>query len=106
MATIEEEITNFFSDKPFDVYSSFLPSGYQRLLLHACCQYLDLACQSNLYNSTYKCKTKRMFIFVTGFNKDGERWSKVENPNDYFGKPTIMLAKYLEMKAKKAPKRR
>lgn len=47
-----------------------------------------------------------MFIFVTGFNKDGERWSKVENPNDYFGKPTIMLAKYLEMKAKKAPKRR
>ena len=46
-----------------------------------------------------------MLIFVVGFDKDGERWSKVENQNDYFGKPAMMLAKYLEMKAKKTLKR-
>jgi hypothetical protein len=46
LASIEEEITNFFNDKPFETYKSCLPSGYQRLLLHACSQYLDLTCLS------------------------------------------------------------
>ncbi|RWS04595.1 R3H domain-containing protein 4-like isoform X1 [Dinothrombium tinctorium] len=78
LSAIEEDVVTFFASEPLAVYKSCLPSGYQRLLLHACCQYLDLSCQS--------------------FNKDGFRWSKVRNNNDYFDRPPVMLSGYLEQK--------
>ncbi|CAG2183318.1 unnamed protein product, partial [Oppiella nova] len=77
LAHIEEEITAFFRDKPFATYKSCLQStgstksGFRRLLLHACCQYLDLKCLS--------------------FDANGERWSRVNNRNKYFSQPSVML---------------
>ncbi|CAG2106777.1 unnamed protein product [Medioppia subpectinata] len=76
LASIEEEILKFFSKNPLQTYRSCLQDGYRRLLLHACCQYLDLKCLS--------------------FDSNGERWSRVNNPNKYFSQPSVMLTEYLE----------
>ncbi|XP_054162755.1 R3H domain-containing protein 4-like [Oppia nitens] len=78
LASIEEEITEFFNHKPFATYKSCLSSGFRRLLLHACCQYLDLKCFS--------------------FDADGERWSQVDNKNKYFYRPEVMLTEFIETK--------
>ena len=45
---MEEEMSDFFESDPMSVYQSCLPSGYERMLLHATAQYLNLACKSEL----------------------------------------------------------
>ena len=44
---MEEEVSVFFETEPVNsIYRSCLPSGFQRLLLHATAQYLNLVCKS------------------------------------------------------------
>jgi len=74
LASIEESVTDFFNSSPMAEYKDRLP-GFQRLLLHACCQYMDLNCQS--------------------FDEDGVRWSRVRNRRQVFIPPPVMLADYL-----------
>ncbi|XP_074599657.1 R3H domain-containing protein 4-like [Brevipalpus obovatus] len=76
LESIEKEVIDFFSAAPVSTYKSCLPSGFERLLLHALCQYLDLKCQS--YDSN-----------------DGSRWSRVQNPKHTFIPPLINLTGYL-----------
>ncbi|RWS25745.1 R3H domain-containing protein 4-like protein [Leptotrombidium deliense] len=78
LSSIEQDVLSFFLSEPMATYKSCLPSGFQRMLLHACCQYLNLSCQS--------------------FNKDGFRWSKVRNHHNFFAKPPKTLSSYLEEK--------
>ena len=47
-----------------------------------------------------------MLIFVVGFNKDGERWSKVENQDDYLGKPNYDVGKVFENESEKSAKKK
>ena len=46
LACLEEEITGFFKLCPSSIFVSQLPSSYERLLMHALCQYLDLRSKS------------------------------------------------------------
>ena len=46
MAKLEEEVTGFFKMWPSSVFVSELPSSFDRLLMHALCQYLDLKSRS------------------------------------------------------------
>ena len=48
MAKLEEEVTEFFKMWPSSVFISELPSSFDRLLMHALCQYLDLKSKSKL----------------------------------------------------------
>lgn len=49
LETMEEEVSVFFETQPVNsIYQSCLPSGFQRLLLHATAQYLNLVCKSEL----------------------------------------------------------
>ena len=48
MSQLENEITTFFSEWPDSVYVQAIPNSYERMLLHAVCQYLDLKSRSEL----------------------------------------------------------
>ncbi|KAE8631812.1 hypothetical protein XENTR_v10001312 [Xenopus tropicalis] len=43
---LEEEMLSFFSVSPESVYIAMMENSYQRLLLHAVCQYMDLVSAS------------------------------------------------------------
>ena len=47
-----------------------------------------------------------MLIFVVGFNKDSEGWSKVENQDDYFGKPNYDVGKVFGNESEKSAKKK
>jgi len=76
LATLEEDLTGFFSECPRSVWVSRLSSSYERLLLHALCQYLDLKSSS--------------------FDKDSARHTQVENQNLAFSPPRKSLHQHLE----------
>ncbi|XP_060596853.1 R3H domain-containing protein 4-like [Ruditapes philippinarum] len=76
LVSIEEEIVNFFKEWPQSVYISKLSSSYERMMLHALCQYLDLISKS------YDC--------------DGLRQTQIENPQPRFTPPPVLLTHYLE----------
>lgn len=78
LAQLEEKISKFFQNKPLAVYKSQLQSSYERLMLHALCQYM------NLYSKSY--------------NEGAKRWTKVQNSHCYFHPPAVMLSQYLEKK--------
>ncbi|XP_067118399.1 R3H domain-containing protein 4-like isoform X1 [Centruroides vittatus] len=78
LAQLEDEISKFFQNKPLAVYKSQLQSSYERLMLHALCQYM------NLYSKSY--------------NEGAVRWTKVQNSHCYFHPPAVMLSTYLERK--------
>ncbi len=46
LAHLEEEVSGFFKLWPSSIFVSQLPSSYERLLMHALCQYLDLCSKS------------------------------------------------------------
>lgn len=73
---LEKEIVSFFLEWPTSVYISKLPSSYQRMMVHALCQYLDLHSKS--------------------FDADGLRQTQVENPHPSFTCPPVLLTEYLE----------
>ncbi|XP_040273467.1 R3H domain-containing protein 4 isoform X1 [Bufo bufo] len=75
---LEEEMLSFFSVNPESVYISMMENSYQRLLLHAVCQYMDLASASS--------------------NFDGKRQMRVVNRNREFCPPELLLSSYLQLK--------
>ncbi|MED6255535.1 hypothetical protein ATANTOWER_011065 [Ataeniobius toweri] len=46
LEVIEENLLSFFSADPQSVYTTILSSSFERLLLHAICQYMDLVSAS------------------------------------------------------------
>lgn len=76
LANLEEDLTTFFTECPRSVWVSRLSSSYERLLLHALCQYLDLKSSS--------------------FDQDKARHTQVENHNLAFSPPRKSLHQHLE----------
>ncbi|XP_073450157.1 R3H domain-containing protein 4 isoform X1 [Aquarana catesbeiana] len=75
---LEEEMLSFFSVSPESVYTAMMENSYQRLLLHAVCQYMDLASASSDFQ--------------------GKRQMRVVNRNRDFCPPELLLSAYLQMK--------
>ncbi|KAJ3599926.1 hypothetical protein NHX12_033880 [Muraenolepis orangiensis] len=73
---LEEGVLSFFNTHPHAVYTTNLASSFQRLLLHAVCQYMDLVSASS------DCK--------------GTRQTKVVNKQEDFQPPCPLLSVYLE----------
>lgn len=78
LEVLEEEMLSFFSVTPESVYISMMENSYQRLLLHAVCQYMDLASASS--------------------NMKGKRQMRVVNRNREFCPPELLLSSYLQRK--------
>uniref|UniRef100_A0A8C6RU37 R3H domain containing 4 n=1 Tax=Nannospalax galili TaxID=1026970 RepID=A0A8C6RU37_NANGA len=72
----EERLLGFFSASPQAVYTAMLDSSFERLLLHAVCQYMDLISASA--------------------NLEGRRQMKVSNRHLDFLPPELLLSAYLE----------
>ncbi|KAJ8278671.1 hypothetical protein COCON_G00057370 [Conger conger] len=73
---LEEDLLRFFAAQPSSVYTTRLGSSFERLLLHAVCQYMDLVSASSDCN--------------------GARQTEVVNKQDAFLPPNPMLSAYLE----------
>lgn len=76
---LEADITSFFHDWPSSILVSKLSSSFERLMLHALCQYLDL--RSHSFD-----------------DEDGIRQTEIENKHSYFTPPVVTLTQYLEAK--------
>ncbi|XP_062869308.1 R3H domain-containing protein 4 [Trichomycterus rosablanca] len=76
---LESELLTFFEAHPQSIYVTKLTSSFDRLLLHAICQYMDLASASTTHNGT--------------------RQTKVVNKQDEFLPPSPLLSAYLEQKS-------
>ncbi|CAG5118968.1 unnamed protein product [Candidula unifasciata] len=77
LANLEREIVTFFHDFPASVYISNVSNSFERMLLHALCQYLNLRSHS--------------------FNDDGSRKTQVENKHSQFRPPILLLTEYLQL---------
>uniref|UniRef100_A0A8C6YSF1 R3H domain containing 4 n=1 Tax=Nothoprocta perdicaria TaxID=30464 RepID=A0A8C6YSF1_NOTPE len=73
---LEEELLAFFSVTPHSVYTALMDNSFERLLLHALCQYMDLASASS--------------------DIEGKRQMKVSNKHRVFLRPELLLSDYLE----------
>ncbi|XP_075758743.1 R3H domain-containing protein 4 isoform X2 [Pelodiscus sinensis] len=73
---LEEELLAFFSVTPQSVYTALKDNSFERLLLHAVCQYMDLASASSDF--------------------EGKRQMKVSNKHRVFLPPDLLLSAYLE----------
>uniref|UniRef100_A0A8D3DG28 R3H domain containing 4 n=1 Tax=Scophthalmus maximus TaxID=52904 RepID=A0A8D3DG28_SCOMX len=76
LEVLEENLLSFFNTQPRSVYTTNLASSFERLLLHAVCQYMDLVSASTNY--------------------DGSRQTEVVNKQEEFLPPTLQLSAYLE----------
>ncbi|XP_036281062.1 R3H domain-containing protein 4 isoform X2 [Pipistrellus kuhlii] len=76
LETWEERLLGFFSVSPQAVYTAMLDNSFERLLLHAVCQYMDLISASA--------------------NLEGKRQMKVSNRHLDFLPPGLLLSAYLE----------
>ncbi|XP_053706953.1 R3H domain-containing protein 4 isoform X1 [Synchiropus splendidus] len=76
LEVLEENLLSFFNDQPHSVYTTNLNSSFERLLLHAVCQYMDLVSESTDYN--------------------GLRQTEVVNKQEEFLPPTLLLSAYLD----------
>lgn len=72
----EERLLAFFSVSPQAVYTAMLDNSYERLLLHAVCQYMDLISASA--------------------DMEGRRQMKVSNRHLDFLPPELLLSAYLD----------
>ncbi|XP_074421403.1 R3H domain-containing protein 4 isoform X2 [Larus michahellis] len=73
---LEEELLAFFSVTPHSVYTALMDNSFERLLLHALCQYMDLVSASS--------------------DIEGKRQMKVSNKHRVFLPPELLLSDYLE----------
>lgn len=73
---LEKNVVSFFIAQPHSVYTTTLASSFERLLLHAACQYMDL-----ISASTYH---------------DGLRQTEVVNKQEVFLAPRPLLSAYME----------
>ncbi|XP_019220789.2 LOW QUALITY PROTEIN: R3H domain-containing protein 4-like [Oreochromis niloticus] len=76
LEVLEENLLSFFNAQPYSVYTTNLSSSFERLLLHAICQYMDLVSASSDYN--------------------GLRQTEVVNKQEEFLPPGLLLSAYLE----------
>ncbi|XP_034387100.1 R3H domain-containing protein 4 [Cyclopterus lumpus] len=76
LEVLEENLLSFFIAQPHSVYTTNLASSFERLLLHAVCQYMDLVSASSDYNRS--------------------RQTEVVNKQDEFLPPTLLLSAFLE----------
>ncbi|XP_031163240.1 R3H domain-containing protein 4 [Sander lucioperca] len=76
LEVLEENLVSFFNTQPHSVYTTNLGSSFERLLLHAVCQYMDLVSASTDYN--------------------GSRQTEVVNKQEEFLPPRLLLSVYLE----------
>ncbi|XP_040895901.1 R3H domain-containing protein 4 [Toxotes jaculatrix] len=76
LEVFEERLLSFFNAQPHSVYTTNLASSFERLLLHAVCQYMDLVSASTDYN--------------------GSRQTEVVNKQEEFLPPALLLSAYLE----------
>lgn len=76
LARLEEDVVGFFIDCPGSVYVSHIASSFERMLLHALCQFLGLHCRS--------------------YDEDGQRRTQVENKLPAFRAPSEFLSQYLD----------
>ncbi|WAR24782.1 R3HD4-like protein [Mya arenaria] len=67
LVRLEEEVVSFFTEWPNSVYVQRLSNSYERMMLHALCQYLQLNAKS--------------------FDSDDVRQTEVENPQPSFCSP-------------------
>ncbi|XP_015982162.1 R3H domain-containing protein 4 isoform X2 [Rousettus aegyptiacus] len=79
LETWEERLLRFFSVSPQAVYTAMLDSSFERLLLHAVCQYMDLISASA--------------------DLEGKRQMKVSNRHLDFLPPGLLLSAYLEQRS-------
>ncbi|XP_053157634.1 R3H domain-containing protein 4 [Hemicordylus capensis] len=73
---LEETLLDFFSVSPHSVYTAMMDNSFERLLLHALCQYMDLVSASS--------------------DLKGKRQMKVSNKHTAFFPPELLLSTYLE----------
>jgi len=73
----EDDIIPFFKEHPDSVYLRDLNNGFDRMLLHGVCQYLNLISKS--------------------FTRDGERYTQVENRRIKFVPPMVLLSEYVKL---------
>uniref|UniRef100_UPI00358FE822 R3H domain-containing protein 4 n=1 Tax=Myxine glutinosa TaxID=7769 RepID=UPI00358FE822 len=76
LENLEDNVRSFFSEFPAAIYLAMLESSFDRLLLHALCQYLDLASSSRTLA--------------------GKRETRVKNRRDVFQPPCVALHSFLE----------
>ncbi|XP_034561207.1 R3H domain-containing protein 4 [Notolabrus celidotus] len=76
LEVLEENLLSFFNAQPHSVYTTHLDTSFERLLLHAVCQYMDLVSASTDYNGT--------------------RQTEVVNKQEEFLPPGRLLSAYLE----------
>ncbi|XP_035207547.1 R3H domain-containing protein 4-like [Stegodyphus dumicola] len=76
---LENELVTFFVNRPESIYHCQIPSSFERLMVHALSQYLDLSSLS--------------------YNRNGSRWTRVRNKKSYFYLPPILLSSYLERRS-------
>ncbi|XP_029002819.1 R3H domain-containing protein 4 [Betta splendens] len=76
LGLLENSLLNFFKAEPHSVYTTNLASSFERLLLHAICQYMDLSSAST--------------------DNNGSRQTKVVNKQENFLPPSPLLSVYLE----------
>ncbi|NXT80349.1 R3HD4 protein, partial [Zapornia atra] len=72
---LEEELLAAFSVNPHSVYTALMDNSFERLLLHALCQYMDLISASS--------------------DIEGKRHMKVTNKHGVFLPPELPLSDYL-----------
>ncbi|XP_041861163.1 R3H domain-containing protein 4 [Melanotaenia boesemani] len=76
LEVLEKSLLSFFRTEPHSVYTTNLSSSFERLLLHAICQYMDLVSTSTNYK--------------------GSRQTEVMNKQEEFLPPRLLLSAYLE----------
>ncbi|GAA6102439.1 R3H domain-containing protein 4 [Tachysurus ichikawai] len=76
---LESDLLSFFEAHPQSIYVAELSNSFERLLLHAICQYMDLASASTDCN--------------------GSRQTKVVNKQEEFLPPSPLLSAYLEQRS-------
>ncbi|XP_061594537.1 R3H domain-containing protein 4 [Cololabis saira] len=76
LEVLEENLLSFFRAEPNSVYTTNLSSSFERLLLHAICQYMELDSAST--------------------NHNGSRQTEVVNKQKDFLPPEHLLSAYLE----------
>ncbi|XP_051930369.1 R3H domain-containing protein 4 [Hippocampus zosterae] len=78
LEVLEENLLSFFLTQPHSVYTTNLSTSFERLLLHAVCQYMDLVSSSSDLN--------------------GSRQTEVVNKQEDFLPPTLLLSAYLDQR--------
>lgn len=78
---LEKKLSDFFLNQPYSIYKLRLGNSYERLMVHALCQYMGLKSCS--------------------YNENGVRWTKVHNKYVIFHPPPVFLSTFLELRAQR-----